>query len=339
MKLLRPFLLVAAFITTFTPPAAAQCTPGGDECGPGLICINCGSGSVCAVPPASCCSDGGVCGQGMICLTCAGGTTCAIPPAVCCGDGACGDGLECVRTPEGPMCSTAGAPATGGTGGGGTGPAGPGGPAGGPGGGPPSGPGPAAPPDIPLSAGLSGGGIEEAIRATWPGQDAAVTRFGVGEMGAEFETHLANLKLPDQWQGIEIEVVTDAARRADLRSSLDYFVGDGSVVARDAADGTRIYLYSVQSVIQIDDLHGRPDDRGHLYLRGQAEFHCGNLVVDVSVNLRSNVPFWRDPESGVPTHDIPAAEAAVASRGPEVSRKTADLAARLAAELRRRRLC
>jgi hypothetical protein len=83
--------------------APAQCC-GTGICGAGMVCINCGMGPRCAVPPAVCCGTG-ICGAGMVCLNCGMGPICAVPPAVCCGNGICGDGMVCINCGMGPRCA------------------------------------------------------------------------------------------------------------------------------------------------------------------------------------------------------------------------------------------
>ena|SRR3990172_3392348 len=84
-----------------------ECGPGVGPCGPGLVCVDCGMGATCAVPPVQCCG-GGVCGGGLVCVDCGMGPTCAVPPAQCCGGGVCGGGLVCSQTTSGPQCVTPG---------------------------------------------------------------------------------------------------------------------------------------------------------------------------------------------------------------------------------------
>mgnify|MGYP001766544193 CR=1 FL=1 len=70
-----PFALGLVVATTTT--AVAQCLHG--ECGPGMVCINCGRGPMCAEIPASCCA-GTICGGGMVCIQTAIGPQCGFPP-------------------------------------------------------------------------------------------------------------------------------------------------------------------------------------------------------------------------------------------------------------------
>src|SRR3990172_5962972 len=84
-----------------------ECGPGVGPCVPGLVCVDCGMGATCAVPPVQCCG-GGVCGGGLVCVDCGMGPTCAVPPVQCCGGGVCGGGLVCSQTTSGPQCVTPG---------------------------------------------------------------------------------------------------------------------------------------------------------------------------------------------------------------------------------------
>ena len=55
-----------------------ECGPGVGPCGPGLVCVDCGMGATCAVPPVQCCG-GGVCGGGLVCSQTTSGPQCVTP--------------------------------------------------------------------------------------------------------------------------------------------------------------------------------------------------------------------------------------------------------------------
>ncbi len=137
-------LIVASCVLCLPAIAGADdCRVGYDDCGPGMQCIICARGPVCAVAPAVCCADF-VCGAGMICMNCPGRTACAVPPAECCGSAICGAGMRCRQNTNGQFrCTvvTQNDPP----------PAPPGAPPGPPPGGPP-GPPPGPPPPTPRSA-------------------------------------------------------------------------------------------------------------------------------------------------------------------------------------------
>jgi hypothetical protein len=75
--LLFAVLVALALLASVSTAAVAQCLPGG--CGTGMICVNCGRGSMCAIPPATCCA-GVICGDGMICVQTSQGPQCGIRP-------------------------------------------------------------------------------------------------------------------------------------------------------------------------------------------------------------------------------------------------------------------
>lgn len=69
--------LALALLASASTAAVAQCLPGG--CGSGMVCVDCGRGSMCAIPPATCCA-GVICGAGMICVQTSQGPQCGIRP-------------------------------------------------------------------------------------------------------------------------------------------------------------------------------------------------------------------------------------------------------------------
>lgn len=114
-------LYALAFLFTIATGALAQCVPGG--CGPGMVCIDCGRGSQCAVSPATCCA-GTICGDGMICVQTSQGPQCGIrgggappggamrprpvappPTAGICLPGGCPAGMTCIDCGRGAQCA------------------------------------------------------------------------------------------------------------------------------------------------------------------------------------------------------------------------------------------
>jgi hypothetical protein len=101
-------VLILASMLLIADAQSQACRPGWNDCGPGMECVNCGSGPRCAVLPYECCGND-ICGDGMVCAAvCGMGPICAVPPFQCCGWQICGEGMVCIRDATGARCGIAG---------------------------------------------------------------------------------------------------------------------------------------------------------------------------------------------------------------------------------------